>query len=406
MPPAATFERVDAALKAVIPVYCLTPQGSSEAIRFYDTAPLDASLRYLAVTRFPDDSRLPQPGDKAEVVVRDLHTGKEIAVEETTAWDTQLGAQPQWHPELTRLFYNVTGPGDQPHAVALDPLTGTRKRTAGPVYMLSPDGGLLASPDLRKIGFAQPGYGVLLHNPPRNTGAPADDGVWITDVEKDSCRLAVSLRHLADGAGLGDPLSGEWYVFHVKWNPLFDRLLIVVRWKQENGEWRRAVVTCGSDGASPRCLVTATQWAPGGHHPNWTPDGCAIIMNLRPKPDGPLRFVKVPDQDGAPHTVLTGHAGSGHPTLNPTMTHLLTDAYRRESPSPDGTVPLRWIDLESGAETVLCHIGSAPAFSGPKLEWRVDPHPAWCMDGRHIVFNGYYKGRRRVFLADLGSLII
>lgn len=405
MPLAACFARADESLAANIPVSCLTPADYSEAIRFYDTSPVDASLRYLAVTRFPDDTRLPRPGDPAQVVIRDLHTGKDIAIEETTAWDTQLGAQPQWHPQQPRLYFNVMGTDNLPHACCLDLLTGARTEAAGPVYMLSPDGTRLASPDLRKTGHAQPGYGVHVDDPPRNTGAPEHDGVWITDLATNQMRLAASLRHLAENAGLGDPCSGEWYVFHVKWNPVYDRLLIVVRWKQECGGWRRAVVTCGSEGADTRCLITATQWAPGGHHPNWTPDGCGIIMNLRLTPDGPLRFVRVPDKDGARHSVLTERPGSGHPTLNPAMTHLLTDAYRRESMARNGAVPLRWIHLESGTETTLCLVGAAPVFPGPKLEWRVDPHPAWCMDGRHIVFNGWHRGRRRVFLGDLREYV-
>ena len=49
---------------------------------------------------------------------------------------------------------------------------------------------------------------------------------------------------------------------------------------------------------------------------------------------------------------------------------------------------------------------ATPTYPGPKLEWRLDPHPAWCLDGQHITFNAWHKNRRRVFLADLQGIDI
>jgi hypothetical protein len=36
---------------------------------------------------------------------------------------------------------------------------------------------------------------------------------------------------------------------------------------------------------------------------------------------------------------------------------------------------------------------------------RVDPHPAWDPEFKRIAFNGFVNGTRRVFVADLSSLI-
>src|SRR5210317_1814350 len=80
----------------VVPVYCVTPELSGTVHRFFDTSPFSPSGRYIALTRFPFEDRLPIPGDKAEVLLVDLTTGEQHLVAETRGWDTQLGAQVQW----------------------------------------------------------------------------------------------------------------------------------------------------------------------------------------------------------------------------------------------------------------------------------------------------------------------
>jgi hypothetical protein len=101
---------------------------------------------------------------------------------------------------------------------------------------------------------------------------------------------------------------------------------------------------------------------------------------------------------------LVEGSGSGHPTFHKSGRWLISDAYLREKLAPEGHSPLRLIDIDSGKETTLAIVPAMPDFTGPSQEWRVDLHPSWCADWRHITFNGWYEGRRAVFLADLGSL--
>ncbi|HRS95803.1 MAG TPA: hypothetical protein P5179_11080, partial [Candidatus Latescibacteria bacterium] len=67
----------------------------------------------------------------------------------------------------------------------------------------------------------------------------------------------------------------------------------------------------------------------------------------------------------------------------------------------DGTTPLRWIDIESGQETMLVRMRTVPLVEGPMNSLRVDPHPAWDGSFRRIVFNACPDGRRKIFVADL-----
>ncbi|MGC9452109.1 MAG: hypothetical protein ACP5I4_11750 [Oceanipulchritudo sp.] len=402
------FQDVSKDFSASIPIRCLTPPGKSESIRFYDTSSIDAGGRHLAVTRYSDDSHLPRPGEPALVIVRDLESGAEAYRESTAAWDSQLGAQAQWHPFREEVYFNVMDGSAFPHAVSINLDTGKRRHYPWTVYMLSPCGRYAVSPDLRKIGSTQAGYGVVVEDPhfPGGSGKAGDDGVTIIDLEKGTCRLAVSIGDLVDRAGIEPPGSGSFHVFHVKWSPVCDRIMVVLRWVSDEGNSpRRWVLACDMDGSTVHCLVSDSLWQQGGHHPNWYPDGRHIIMNLRPDPAGPLRFCKIADADRPQVAPLTRLTGSGHPTIHSSGKWLLTDAYLHEKMAPEGCSPLRLVDLRSGKERTLAEVPSKPAFPGPKQEWRVDLHPSWCSDWRHITFNGWHEGRRAVFLADLGSVL-
>jgi hypothetical protein len=69
----------------------------------------------------------------------------------------------------------------------------------------------------------------------------------------------------------------------------------------------------------------------------------------------------------------------------------------------DGTIPLRWVDLETGREQAIVRINTLQPHEDSVL--RIDPHPAWDRTWRYVTFNAFVGGTRRVFLADLKSLL-
>jgi hypothetical protein len=168
---------------------------------------------------------------------------------------------------------------------------------------------------------------------------------------------------------------------------------------------RDLIVTFKPDGGDIHLAVPPEEWAKGGHHPNWCPDGQRILMNLEPNRDG-MRFVVV-DYDGRNQTTLCrDNLGSGHPTMHPDGVHILTDAYPDEPMARgDGTSPLRWLDATACQEQVLVHMPAKPRYLGPRRALRVDLHPAWDRTYRYVAFNGCPgDGLRRVFVADLSAL--
>ena len=397
----------------LVPVWCATPGTGRAVHRFFDTSPFSPSGRYLGLTRFLFEDRMPEPGDAAEVLLVDLETGEERAVARTKGWGTQLGAQVQWGADDTQLFFNdLDTEAWRPFGVMMDPFSGDRKELEGTVYMVSPDGRRVASPCLLRTGATQVGYGVTA--PPEvvpvNRGASAEDGIYVTDTDTGTCRLLVSLKEMVETAEPSfDPdeyADGDFFGFHVKWNLQGDRLMFVLRWKPHGGgKLKHNVITTRTDGSDIRVAIPESEWGKGGHHPNWCPDGETVMINL--KPDGEtLRLVKA-RYDGSDFGTMTEAVkGSGHPTLHPDGRHVVTDVYLHEPLAyGDGTTPIRWIDLEEGREEVLIRINNDPPYPGPRKELRIDPHPAWDYDFRRIAFNGCAEGRRRVYVADLSGVL-
>lgn len=414
-----------------VSVRCATPDLPGSIHRFYDTSPFSPSGRYLAVTQLASERRLPEPGDLARVVVVDLASGEYRGVAETRAWDTQLGAQLQWGADDNSLFYNDLDPRDwRPFGVRIDPQSGRVERLDSTVYMLSSDGRSIVSPCLRRIARTQAGYGVVVPPEfmPENRGASEEDGIMMSDVESGRSNLVISIAELVRAAALDQSAyrHGDFYLFHIKWNPQGTRLMAVLRWQPQRvgglnwipwrfrtqvqerlGRLRRdMILTLRPDGSDVRLALPAQEWAKGGHHPNWCPDGDRILMNLNIAGDG-LRFVFF-DYDGQNyHAATHRQLGSGHPTLHTNGNNILSDAYPDEQVSfGDHTTPIRWIDYKRETENTLIRIRTRPDFPGPKKELRVDPHPAWDRSYRYIAFNACPgDGRRRVFIADLGEFV-
>ena len=402
-----------------VPVHCVTPGNTGYIHRYYDSSPFSPSGRYLAVTRLPFEDRRPQPGDIAEIAVVDLVSGELRTVAETRGWDVQLGAQLQWgEDDRTLLFNDVEVRDWMPYGVRLDLQSGESRRLGGTIYSVSPDRRWAASPCLRRMAVTQQGYGVVVpkQHIPENRGASEDDGIWITDLHTGDSRLLVSLAQIVEQAGAALPVAhqrGDFFGFHVKWNPQGTRLMLALRWlprsllpwKRKRRYGAKHVITMNADGSQVRVAVSAERWAKGGHHPNWCPDGEHVLMNLNTQGDG-LRFARLALDGSNCETLVPGIRGSGHPTLHPDGRHLLTDAYVDEPLAfGDGTAPIRLIDLRSGIETQLLRIGIQPLAERSTGTLRVDPHPAWDRTCTRIAFNACPEGKRRVYVADLADVL-
>jgi hypothetical protein len=406
----------------LVPVWCVTPGKGACIHRFFDTSPFSPSGRYLAVLRMPREDRVNIPGEAAEIIVIDLQTGEERVVAETRGWEVQLGANINWGNEDTSLFYNdVDTESWEPFCVRLNVQTGVKIRLEGSIYRISPDGKTIISASVDRMRRTQDGYGVVLPDArvPRNFGLSKDDGLYVTDTETGKRKLLVSIHDVFERAQPAIPRAsyehGECYGFHCKFNPQGDRLLFTMRWYQPGHDqpWNMIgqgldywVITMRPDGSDMAVAVGPEQWRKGGHHINWFPDGERLSMNLCIDGDNKLYLAQVHADGTNLRKIINELPGSGHPTVHPDGVHILTDAYEGEPVSfGDGTVPLRWINVKEKTEKTIVRIRVGNPATAISSALRVDPHPAWDPEFKRIAFNGFVNGTRRVFVADLSSLI-
>lgn len=383
--------------------------------RFFDTSPISPSGRYMGLFRLPNEVRTPQPGEAGEVVVVDLATGQERTVAQTRGWETQMGANVQWGATDADLFFNDVDPATwTPFAVQLNPATGAKRTLDGTVFTVSPDGKKLTSYNLIASRRIQVGYGVVLpeDRTPRNIGPVANDGLFITDIASGKTRMIASIRDIVERAtpklAIPNVERCEFYCFQVRWNRQGTRLMAFLRWHDpaaaKGGPRLLTLVTMKGDGSDIRLAVTPQQYARGGHHPMWAPDGENITINLNIR-DGTkdLDLVSVRYDGANMHSIHP--VGSGHPSMHPTRPFVVTDAYTHEPLARgDGTVPLRLIDLRSRTEVALAHVLARRSDSAKLTsEFRIDQHPVWDATGRYIVFNGVHADTRAVYVADVGA---
>lgn len=391
--------------EVVVPTRIVTPEGGHFMTTFFDVDPFSPSGRYLAVTQVPFIHRIPIPGDRARVCVVDLESGECHSLYETLGWGAQLGANVQWGRTDDDLFCNDVVNG-RATGVRIHRRARTSKALGGPVYGLTPDRRYSFSANLDLINAIIPGYGVpepLLGKQRQRENASSSEGIWRTDLDTGETVLFKSINDIVRELPEQESLrSGKYYVFNVKVNRQGTRLFAILFSRSVPFRAGAPVqlVTMDIDGSNVRLAMPDRLWRVGGHHPNWTPDGDHIVMNLR-YDGGPMAFVKFRFDGHGLHVLAPGHKGSGHPSIRSCGRYLLTDSYVSEGfRSRTGDIPIRLINLESNDELHLCPVDTKN-LAGPR---RIDPHPVWSRDGARFAFNGLVDGWRQVMVSDTSGL--
>lgn len=396
--------------ETLCPVQIISPEDAPYMHTFYDVSPFSPNGRYVALSKLPYQYKNPPYGDEAEICIIDLHEQNICTIYSTKAWAHQLGTNVQWGNN-DRYVYTNDWIGGQAVCVRIDIDTGETKAYAGSMYHIAPDGSAVVGfpPDI--INATQMGYGATEHpeHPPYSyTGAPADFGLFRTDLATNEKSLLVPLSKFKNeytGEAFEDSTI---YLFHTKYNPKGNRIMQVVRCMVpgKNG-WNPSIYTFDSNGENIKRALSHEQWNQGGNHPNWHPDGSRIVMNLHPKKELGIetRCFVIFNEDGSEMALLSKHMGGGHPTVTPGTKWLVTDAYTRQKEFVNeyGEVKIRLIDLVSDEEEAICYVYTPPLHIYGTL--RIDPHPVWSRDYKKILFSGSPKGKREVFIANLENIV-
>ena len=397
------------------PVVPIKKVASGQIIhRFHDTSPLSPSGKYLALFRIPFEDHYPKPGEAGEVVIVDIETGEEKTIARSFGWEMQLGANVQWGKNDRQLYFNDVDTSTWTQNVVQYDVKKDKvvRKINGMLFMSSMDGSKFVAHNLLNSVHAQSGYGVLLpeHLTQYNRGPVDSDGIFVTDVRTNKIKRIASIRDIYENSipsiKIDNPQDHSYYCFKAMWNPQGTRIMTCLLWKDliRGGKRKVAVITMKPDGSDIRTAITADQYAKGGHHMAWLPDGDHISINLEVDPDQEGLEIVTVKYDGTDLKKVFS-PGSGHPSYHPGgLPYIITDSYFHETSvtDNDGFIPIRFLNTETGEETVIAKV-FVPEVS--ESAFRVDAHPAWDRSGRYVIFNGYGDGTRCVYMADMKSLL-
>lgn len=393
-------------------VKIVTPDDGYYIHTFYDIIPFSPSQKLLAVNKLPYQGGDIKYGDELDICIIDLENETIEKVYSTKGWGYQLGANLNWG-KTDRYLYTNDIIDNQAVCVRIDLETKEIKAFAGPMYHIAPDESAVIGFPLDLINVTQMGYGVpYFKELEKIEGAPKDQGIWHTDLVTNEKKLLVSLYDVSQKASEPDFFKGgNFYFFHSKYNRQGTSILQVTRCIFPDDPSKRgvnaALYTFNQDGSGILQALTREHWSYGGHHPNWHPNGEYIIMNLTPKwlGEDELRFCTF-DYAGKDFRILSSkNRGSGHPSVNPDSSYLVTDCYNHEPMAlENGEVPIRLINLPADEEVYICTVFTRVDIT-KDVTYRIDPHPAWSRDYKKVCFNGSVNEKRQVFVADLTEVL-
>lgn len=406
----------------LVPMYCVTPNKGGLMHRFFDTSPFSPSGKYIALFRLLDESKLPQPGDKGEIVVIDLEEGIERVVAITCGFETQLGANINWGESDDFVLYNdVDTVTWEYFGVRLNWRTGDKLRLEQGVYHVSPDGRQACSGNPASKWRTQSGYGLLIPKALSKivSVVSEDEGLFVTDTRTGKAKLLLSMKKIFETCYtqeyINEKLHGECYLFHSKYSPSGEKIMFSTRWIPDHlhdthnaigtKEMRFIVFTCNRDGSNIQATIPEEHWINRGHHTTWHPNEEQLTMNIV-KDWGGMKFATASLDGQEIKPMFMDVTGSGHPTVHPSEKFLITDVYAHEPLAyGDGSAPLRLIYLDTGEEEVLARIPVLTPYQNEDIALRVDPHPAWDRTYRYVAVNMFVDGTRRVYVMDMSKYI-
>ena len=366
---------------------------------YYDKTPWDKTGRYMLglETKFMDHP----PGADDVTIIGLIDTENDNRwkpVAETKAWNWQQGTMLRWMPNAPEglIVYN-SREKDRFISHIRNVFTGESKQLPLPVYAVSNDGKLALSINFARIHRMRPGYGYAgLPDFWEDELAPADDGIYLMNIETGEYKLIISIKQIAEFKHKDSMDGCKHYFNHLLFNLDNSRFLFLHRWYSpalESFPRETRLLTANPDGSDICCLADDEMVS----HFDWkSPE--QILAWARQKKIGD-RYFSFTDHSDKIEVVGEGVLTSdGHCSYSPDRKYILTDTY------PDSK-QMRTLILYRIADGKRMDIGNF--FSPPELtgEIRCDLHPRWNRDGKQICMDSVHEGSRQMYLLDVSQIV-
>jgi hypothetical protein len=376
------------------------------------------------------DARL-TPDLVAKVGYFDLENGDVFhCIDETTAWNWQMGCQLQWLDGLPgrHVIYNTRTSDSSSFypgfgSTICDVDTGEKRRLPMPVYVVAPNSAYALCVNYSRLYVTHETIGYSEHAPPCEIpNYPANDGIHCMDLATGQTRLILSYRDLREFHPRESMEKAIHWVSHIEINPSSSRVLFLHRWTERVEDetcFLHRLITVNPDGTDLRLLECSDHPLPQLlenfdpsavgtfdyekseyqiSHPLWRDDNHIIVWGPH---NGSIHYHLYKDAAGGEVEVIGKDilTENGHMTFSPTDKNwLLSDTY--PDPATDERV-LFLFDMRKGRRYDL---GSF--YTDPKLskENRCDLHPRWRRDGQHVCIDSLHESQRQMYIVDVSAI--
>lgn len=300
----------------------------------------------------------------------------------------------QWVPAVsdTRIIYNDRI-SDRFVSIILDVKTGARRTLPRPVYTISNDGKSALSLNFSRNAITRPGYGYNgLKDQFEDESHPAEDGVYLMNLETGNHELIVSIDRVANYEPDETMSDAKHWVNHILFSPDDKRFFFLHRWKRKEGGFHTRAYTANPDGSELYLLPIEH-----GSHFIWY-DNNRILIWAHTKERG-SKYYLCTDQTGEVEVMGEGIlTKNGHCTVSPDGRWVLTDEY----PGSDNKRPLILYNPASETRVDIGRFLSPPELTG---ELRCDLHPRWSRDGNYVCIDSAHEGTRQMYVLDVSSIV-
>ncbi len=332
----------------------------------------------------------PGPDDTAVIGLIDTENNNRWRpIAETKTWNWQQGTMLRWMPSAPEslIIYN-SREKDRFVSHIRNLFTGESRQLPLPVYAVSNDGKLALSVNFARIHKMRPGYGYVgLADPWEDELAPADDGIYLMDIETGEYKLIISIKQIVEFKHKDSMDGCKHYFNHLLFNSDNSRFLFLHRWRKKNLLYTR-MFTVNVDGSDIFHLSDQIS------HFDWY--NSSQILAWEYFHNHYLLFTdKTSKKEIVGEGVLTS---DGHCSYSPDRKYILTDTY------PDAKQMRRLIlyRVVDGKR-----INPGDFFSPPELtgEIRCDLHPRWSRDGKKICIDSAHEGSRQIYVLNVSEIV-
>ena len=350
--------------------------------------------RYITVLETSVTTHIPTAADTATLGLVDLTNNKFIPIAKTTAWNLQQGCMAHWlatNPDSV-IIYNDCRQGKF-IAVVLNVFTKKELRILPlPIAAVSPNGKEAVSFNFARLRITRADYGYDGNGQDAKAANafPADDGIFLMNLETGASKMIVSFPQLKEQVPTikGDGIE---YIGHALFNRNGGTIFFLAR---AIPEWNTTAFTINKDGSHlQRCFPDG--W--GGSHFDWLNDReLMITANYEAKQYGHILFTP-----GEKNYKRLGNGlldYDGHGTFSPDGKWMVTDTY-----PVTGTRDQKIFLLDMKSQAVL-GLGRFPEPEAYTAGWRCDIHCRWSPKGDMIGFNSTHNGNRQVYIFKLSGI--